>query len=177
MRYRYWPGLKINSIFSNENIMKKYMYYSIKLCSMSSASGTFVVYLDNIDASAATDIMPGPEYLANAFISYIIWACETKKWRWSTPLRTRNPKICVWSFDELTVVNIFFYSQSIKKMYCKILWFLNTVKISKSSKKIFNLVILPWSHNVSMLMWLALCFSCGETCWKSESAHWALSRR
>lgn len=52
--------------------MKKYMYYSIKLCSMSSASGTFVVYLDNIDASAATDIMPGPEYLANAFISYII---------------------------------------------------------------------------------------------------------
>lgn len=45
---------------------------------MSSASGTYVVYLDNIDASAATDIMPGAEFLANAFISYIIWACETK---------------------------------------------------------------------------------------------------
>lgn len=43
---------------------------------MSSALGTYVVYLDNIDASAATDIMPGAEFLANAFISYII--CETK---------------------------------------------------------------------------------------------------
>lgn len=51
----------------------------MKFYSMSSASGTYGVYLDNIDASAATDIMLGAELLANAFISYIISACQTKK--------------------------------------------------------------------------------------------------
>lgn len=44
--------------------------YSIKLYSMPSSSGTYVVYLDNIDALAATDKMPGAVSCKCIYITY-----------------------------------------------------------------------------------------------------------
>lgn len=55
------------------------MQCSPKLCTISPASGQYVVYLDDIDAFPATDMMPGAELVANAFILFIFWASQSQK--------------------------------------------------------------------------------------------------
>lgn len=53
------------------------------MCTTSSPSGKFALYLANIDALSDADMMPGAEFAANAVTSCIFWATDMKTMKMS----------------------------------------------------------------------------------------------
>lgn len=106
---------KIHSISPDKRGKKKKKTCNIQLCSISSPSGKYSAYLDNIDAFSPTDGMPRAEFAANAFVSSERARQKKKKKKKRRRRRTPiiNPtrkiredlQVCVIIWCELSVAN------------------------------------------------------------------------